>query len=232
MNVETTRLRGYAICGEARSGSSYLGRLLASTGLLGQPLEYFNGPSIRNVVQSDYPLDPEAQLAAIPRLGATANGVYGVKVLGTHFDAVTATRWAERLPNLSFISLRRDDLLAQAISHVRAMQTKQWTSFSQAGGEAAYHRDYINNEIVRLARQEARWRYFFGRNGLPVLWLTYEQVAADPQGAVNAVARLVGLETPAPIEPDKVMLRIQRDDLSEAWRARFLAEARDLGAFH
>ncbi|MGP8122502.1 MAG: Stf0 family sulfotransferase [Xanthobacteraceae bacterium] len=36
--------RGYAICTMPRSGSNFLCQLLASSGCLGRPLEYFNGP--------------------------------------------------------------------------------------------------------------------------------------------------------------------------------------------
>ena len=87
-------------------------------------------------------------------------------------------------------------------------------------------------ELVRLSRAHTRWRYWFARNGLPVLSLVYEQVMRAPQGAVEAVGRLVGLAEVPRFDPEQVRgLEIQRDALSEEWRARFVAEARDLGAF-
>lgn len=226
-------MRGYAICTEPRSGSTYLSRLLSSTGVLGRPTEYFNAQTLRNWRgEPDYPTDPEQQLAAIPRLGATPNGIYGLKVFTAEFDAVRATRWAERLPGLAFVHLERHDLLGQAISHVRAQQTQQWGASQAATGEAAYDRDRINNELVRLARAHARWRYWFARNGLPVLHLFYEQVIPAPQAAVEAVARLVGLGQRPQIDPAALQgLAIQRDALTDAWRARFLAEMRDPTAF-
>jgi LPS sulfotransferase NodH len=229
---ETRPQRGYAVCTEARSGSSYLCRMLGATGVLGQPREWFNPGSARDIGITDYPQDPERQLAEIGRLGATPNGVYGLKIFGSHFDAVAATRWAERLPNLAFVFLQRRDLLAQAISHVRARQTQQWTSTSPATAEAVYRADWINDEMVRLARFETRWRYYFARNGIAPLWMFYEDVERDPKGAVDAVAHLVGLAEPPKIDLDQVVMRVQRDALSEDWRARFLAQSRDLNTFH
>src|SRR5258708_7421733 len=98
-------VRGYAICTAARSGSNFLDELLTSTGQLGRPMEYFNAVARRATGMPDYPDDPEAQLAAILNLGATPNGVYGVKLFAEQFDAVAATRWPLRLPNLRFVHL-------------------------------------------------------------------------------------------------------------------------------
>jgi len=223
---------GYAICTEPRSGSSYLCQLLESTGVLGRPREYFNVGAVRRFGVQDYPEDAEGQLAEIPRLGATPNGVYGLKIFTTHFDAVARTRWAVRLPDLAFVFLQRRDLLGQAISHVRAMQTQQWGSRFEAVREPAYNAGAINNELVRLARCETRWRYYFARNGIEALHLAYEDIEADPQRAVEAVGRLVGLGEAPRIDPEKIRIERQRDALNEEWRARFLAESRDLGVLH
>jgi LPS sulfotransferase NodH len=228
-------MRGYAICTEPRSGSVFLSRVLTSTGVLGRPNEYFNVVTMRigRFGRPDYPSDREQQLAAIPRLGATPNGVYGLKIFSDEFDALKPIRWAERLPALSFIHLERHDLLGQAISHVRAAQTQQWTSVQPAQGAPVYDYDLINNEIIRLARAHTRWRYFFARNGLPVLNLVYERVMRAPQETAEAVARLVGLADLPRVDIDTVAgLAIQRDAVTEDWRARFLSRSRDLGTFH
>src|ERR1700761_1294565 len=110
-------MRGYAICAEPRSGSSLLGQILGSTGLLGRPREYFNAPSFRDSADfPDYPEDAESQLRVITTRGATPNGVYGLKVFSHQFEEVKSLGWPERLPALSFIYLERRDLLGQALS--------------------------------------------------------------------------------------------------------------------
>jgi LPS sulfotransferase NodH len=181
----------------------------------------------------DYPEDPEQQLALIPKLGATPNGVYGFKIFSREFDVIKSTRWIERLPSLSLIYLERLDLLGQAISHVRAMQTGQWTSGALVQAEPAFDGEAIAAELVRLARAQARWRYFFARNGLPFLHFFYEQLIARPDETVDAIARWIGVSPTPRLDPAKMnRLQIQRDALSEDWRAQFLARARALGEFN
>jgi LPS sulfotransferase NodH len=221
------QVRGYAICCQARSGSSYLCELLASTGVLGRPLEYFNIKRMRRDAK-DYPNDPNAQLEILGRNAATPNGVYGLKVLSWHF---AANRWPERLPALSFVFLTRRDLLGQALSHVRATQTGLWDVQHEPTGTAQYDRASIDEALRMFVVHEARWRYYFARNGIAPLELVYEDLVDDPGAAVAAVAKLVGI-TPAPaFEASPAHLEIQRDEMTEAWRARYLAEARNLSAF-
>jgi len=224
-------LRGYAICTEPRSGSVYLCQLLASTGVLGEPTEYFNAATLRARGHTDYPDDPEGQLAQISRLGATPNGVYGVKLFSNHFDYARETRWAERLPRLSFVYLTRLDLLGQAISHVRAAQTQQWVAQRPALREPVYDSEAINAELLRLARAQARWTYFLSRNDMPVVHVIYEHLVQNPQLFVDAIARLVGVTEPATIDMSKVRVRPQRDAINDDWRARFVSQARNLSLF-
>ena len=131
-------IRGYAICTVPRSGSNFLCQLLTSTGRLGRPLEWFNGPARRTLDHPGYPDDPEAQIAAILDLGRTANGVYGVKLFPNQFAEVEHTRWTERLPNLQYIHLRRNDLLASALSWARDF--RRCSSSSQLGSTGRLRR--------------------------------------------------------------------------------------------
>jgi LPS sulfotransferase NodH len=223
-------MRGYAICAEPRSGSSFLGYALACTGVLGRPLEYFNTSAMRKIPGfADYPDEPESQRQAVLDAGASPNGVYAVKVFGEHFAKLNAVRWLDRLPSLRLIHLERRDRLGQAISFVRAMQTRQWTAWETAGPEPTYDRGRIDKALRWLGSAELRWRYYFARNGLDVLTLVYEEVARSPQNAAEAIGEWIGLSETPTIDTRRLSeFAIQRDALSEAWRARFVAEARDV----
>ncbi|HEX8640054.1 MAG TPA: Stf0 family sulfotransferase [Allosphingosinicella sp.] len=220
-------LRGYVICGEQRSGSSYLCQMLTSTGLLGRPIEYFSGPGMATYFPG-YPQDPEGQLRQVTERGTTPNGVYGLKIFSADFDRIGRIGWARRLPNLRFVSLTRRDLLGQAISAARSAQTGQYASIVGASKVPVYDRALIISELHRLAAGQTRWAVFFARCGLMPLHLEYEEIVADPQKAVDAVARLVGVKQPTIVDPGQIRTRVQRDCLSEEWRARLLAEAADL----
>jgi len=143
---------------------------------------------------------------------------------------VKATRWAERLPNLRFIHLTRLDALGQAISHVRALQTWQWVAKAPARAEPVYDFNRIDSEMRRLLGAQARWAYWLARNGAPTLHLTYEQFIQAPRATVEAVGRFMGVEA-LRFDPNEPTVTIQRDALNEEWRARYLAQARDLGRF-
>ncbi|MBV9932056.1 MAG: hypothetical protein JO013_14085 [Alphaproteobacteria bacterium] len=216
--------RGYAICGEARCGSVFLSHLLRSTGLLGIPWEIFHDPRIARQVGA-------APASALPRLLATAatpNGVYGIKVFTRHFEQAAGARWAERLPDLRYVALTRADLLGQAVSLARAVQTGQFKGEHRARAAPRYDPDAIADCLARIAYGQARWESWFARNGIAPLRLAYEQVVEAPQAAVDAVARLVGLDGPAPVDVAQVAVRPQRDAINAEWRERFVRERGDL----
>jgi LPS sulfotransferase NodH len=215
--------RGYAICAEARAGTIYLCRLLASTGRLGRPAEYFHSPEQAGALRSD----PDGALARIAEQAATPNGVYGIKLFSAHFDLVAKSRWAERLPGLALVHVRRRDLLGQAVSLARAIQTRQYKASDAPAVEPRYDPALIADCLARTAYGQARWECWFARNGLDPLRLDYEDVVAAPQAAVAAVARRVWLEEAPAIDWTKVELRVQRDEMSEEWRRRFAAERGD-----
>lgn len=220
--------RGYAVCTVGRSGSTWFTALLGSTGALGQPGEMFNTPLQRFLVGPHYPTNRVAQARHVLDAGATPNGVYGVKVMPLHLAALDgALRWTEALPGLHFIHWSRRDLLGQALSRHRANQTDQWYSTSRARGEAVYDGPAIMGEIRRAARQDGRWQMFFARTGIAPLRLVYEDALLDPQGAVDAVAELIGLDERPAIDPARIKLEKQRNSTTDAWRERFLDEFGD-----
>jgi len=220
--------RGYAICTQPRSGSNLLCQYLSSTNRLGHPLEYFNGSGRRALGMPDYPDDPHLQVQFIRTIGATPNGVYALKLFAYQLDLVSPVlRWTALLPNLKFVCLERRDLLAQAISWVRAMQTSQFRSTQPAQGVASYDGVAVRERLLAIMRERARWEVYFARTGLAPLRITYEDVVADPGQEVRRIAELVGVGADIMIDPAQVDLTIQRDALSDEWRQRFYSEFGD-----
>ena len=213
---------GYVICGEARSGSTFLAHLLKSTGMLGHPWEFFADPAVVDRMKRE-----PAFFAERLQRASSDNGIYGLKVFTPHFDNAVRMRWVERLPEPHFIHLRRNDLLAQAISLVRAQQSGQYKSTVKAGGETRYDGRMIADRLTRIAHGQARWECYFARNGIRPLRLVYEDIIADPQGAIDAIAGLVSLSD-VPTDLSQVELVRQTDSVSDDWTRRFVAEMGDL----
>jgi trehalose 2-sulfotransferase len=216
------------ICATSRSGSTYLCELLASTGVLGNPREYFNTGGRRSRNEPAYPSDRLAQLDIIRTSGATGNGIYAVKVIGPQLLRIEKRIDPFRdLPNLALVRLRRMDVVGQAISLTRPRQTGQFVASDRPRGAAAYDAQAIRDALQSIAAQEAIWDTAMARLGVQPLAVTCEDVLADPQAVVDRIALLLRLPLPVPIDRVVVAQAMQRDDRSAEWRARFLAESGD-----
>ena len=138
----------YIICTSPRSGSTLLCKLLAATGVAGNPDSYFHRPSI-----SDWLADlgltrkrsvPERELleaifrAAIAK-GTLGTGIFGLRLQRHSFDFFTeklavlypehsndVERFQAAFGRTLFVHLTRRDKVAQAVSYVKAQQTGLW----------------------------------------------------------------------------------------------------------
>lgn len=220
-------LRGYAICTQPRSGSNLICQYLSSTGRLGYPLEYFNGPARRALGLPNFPDSPVSQIDAILRIGATQNGIYAVKLFASQFDSISRTiRWTELLPDLRFVYLIREDVLGQAISWARALQTAQYRSTQPAAGVAIYNAELIQSQLRVILRERAQWGAYFARTGIEPLRIVYERFLEKPIVEVERVAALMEVDDVA-IDARKIDLAMQRDALSDEWRRRFREDCGD-----
>lgn len=228
-NEDLEHFRGYAICTLPRSGSNWLSQVLTSTDALGRPLEYFNTEGRRQLTDPSYPVEPEQQIRQILTRGATGNGIYGVKIFPQQLTNIgRQVKWSRQLPALKLVRWTRKDILGQALSRHRALQTRQWRAEQAAQALPVYDGAKILASLTWVARQNARWDVFFARTAPPSLTLCYEDVVNDPQGVVDTFADLLGLETRPTIDRDAIAIQVQRDDTTAAWRERFQAEYADI----
>jgi trehalose 2-sulfotransferase len=218
-------LRGYAICTAPRSGSNLLCQWLTSTNQLGHPLEYFNGPARRELDHPNYPDDPGAQVRWIMGESPTPNGIYGVKLFSGHCSLVSPV--AGQIPVLpvsAYVYLERRDRLGQAISWVRALQTRQYRSTQPLRGGISYDGTAIRDRLAAIDGEYALWSEFFAQHKIRPLRLFYEECVQHPQDAVDRIAAHVGLDSRALIVASNIDLEIQRDAISDEWRTRHLSE--------
>ncbi|MBA4098834.1 MAG: hypothetical protein C0484_18975 [Rhodospirillum sp.] len=220
--------RGYMICATSRTGSTYLCQLLSSTGVLGNPREYFNTAGQRRRFDPAYPTDRQAQLDIVRTRGATGNGIYAVKIIGPQLLSLAGSTDPFRdLPNLAVVRIRRRDRLGQAISLARARQTGQFIATDQPRGAPAYDAGAIRHGLRSIERQEAIWDAAIGRLGVQPLSIAYEDILADPQLVVDRIAGLMRLTLPVPIDRAVITQTMQRDQQNAEWRASFLADTGD-----
>jgi len=206
-------MQSYMICAVPRTGSYLLCDLLQKTGVAGRPNEYFN-PMFQSHWAGDWGTAtlPE-YLDKVVVSGTTPNGVFGLKVHPMQFDSLCrqlARRprvpYTQRpgllerqFPELRYVRLRRRDGLRQAVSYVRAIQTRAWWDSDHAPGpngpvepdRLRFDFQLIERAVGLLEAMDRRWSAYFDAIGASPLEFEYEELTSDPNGAVRAVLDLL-----------------------------------------
>ncbi|CCV16096.1 Stf0 family sulfotransferase [Mesorhizobium sp. STM 4661] len=212
------------IASTPRSGSNLLCNKVCSTGVLGNPGEYFHHWDAPEVTTVDRCL-----LAASK--GKSENGVVAFKLFPEHFDRLQKDiRLTEWFPDPVWVLLERRDLLGQAISLAKAMQDGAWTSGEHAVKDAEYTVEGIEAALAKIIAGNGRWSAYFARSGIEPLHIFYEDIHDDFDSACQRMGRLLGLEAPVPATA-QVDMQQQRNAQNDDWRRRFLAEAGDRNSF-
>ena len=230
----------YLLCGTPRTGSSLLCGLLASTGVAGRPESYFREPDEQAWARrlgvpaaGDGSFDYRSFVSAARRAGSTPNGVFGARVMwGTMhrlaggLGAAPGGRDLDVLVDafgpLRLVHVRREDVVGQAVSWVRAEQTGYWQEGDRPSGQPHFDPDHID-ELVRTIRDhDAAWSTWFTRQGVEPHPMTYEDVTRDPRAAVQGILDHLGLELPADWRP-AARQRRQADAINADWVRRYRA---------
>jgi LPS sulfotransferase NodH len=224
-----------------RCGSNLLCSAMYRTGALGCPDEYFN----EIITKSMHPgAEPSIanQLRFAIEDGAGANGVVSIKLLPYQFRALLETiDLGEWFGRAYWIWLRREDILAQAISSEIATQTNAWTSHDTPLREAVYSEAAVARRIGNIVYDEAEWSHYFRSNRIAPLELWYRVVARSPERSARKIARFLDEPLPprlamrrneraeraqqpgaAPRFPD---FKVQRNHANADWARRFRASA-------
>jgi trehalose 2-sulfotransferase len=215
----------YLIAATARSGSTLLACILEQAGVFGRPTEYFNQDWVHSNSGGQRPTLLDCFRYA-GQHGRGADGTLGIKVLGHQFHKVAANFEIEAwLPRRRWILLRRRDLLGQAISRVIAKQTGAWNSLEHCRQIPSYDKAAILRVMTIVLKENAALSLYFATRQEELVELFYEDFEHDHSQALHDICAHFGL-APLP-EVGKVAVARQRDDVSESWRERFLAEMRD-----
>jgi LPS sulfotransferase NodH len=238
--VESLRATGQS--GEPEEFFQYL----PTTSLAPQPRQWFEGVTDESILRLLAPLKPgtlstetdQEWRDRILRIGRTPNGVWGGKLmwnqtplltaradglLGTTGTDVLSAIRAVLGEDVLFVHVYRPDVVAQAVSMWRAVQTQVWRGNSnpEADSVAEYHAGGIAHLVEILENQERCWQEWFSDNGIEPLHIDFSHLAADTAGETAKVLTALGLD-PA-LAPPPVLER-QGNARSDDWIARYRAE--------
>ena len=196
--------------------------LLHSTGIAGRPESYFRQQDEQSWAQrwgvvrsSDGEFTYADYLRAARAAGSTDNGVCAARIMWGSMDCVV-TRLGAVYPDVAgadldllhrvfgdtrFVFLRRQDVLAQAVSRLRAEQTNVWHSTDQSQSEDPvqephYDFDGILGFVKEINEHNASWEEWFTSVGVQPYLIRYEDLATDPVSTTHDILRFLRLELP------------------------------------
>lgn len=241
-------LRATGVAGEPQEFFQYL----PTTSMSPQPREWFAGVEDESILRLLDPLiegKPDLAPAEIWRdyirtVGRTPNGIWGGKLMWNQTPLLLER--AQGLPQRSgdgllsairdvvgsdpvLVHVYRPDVVSQAVSFWRAVQTRVWRGRPDPvrDARAEYHAGAIAHVVAMLRAQEQGWRTWFAEENVehidiayPVLWRNLTQVVGTVLEALGQDPRLA----PPPA------LERQADQRSDEWadRYRFDAERKGL----
>jgi LPS sulfotransferase NodH len=240
-------LRATGVAGEPQEFFQYL----PTTSQAPQPREWFAGTHDESILSLLDPLDegkpdlapPEIWRDYIRTVGRTPNGVWGGKLMWNQTPLLLNR--ASELPNRSgegllaairdvvgeeplLIHIHRPDVVSQAVSFWRAVQTRVWRGRPDPirDARATYHAGAIAHVVTMLREQDKGWQDWFAEEGIkpmdvpyPVLWRNLTQV-------VGTVLESLGLDPQLAPQP---VLERQADKRSDEWVDRYRADAEKEG---
>lgn len=223
----------YLVCGTPRSGSWLLCGLLASTGVAGRPHEWFWSET-EEANRRAWSVEGFADyLARVRDAGTTPNGVFGSKLMWGYLTDFLArlkqlgeassdrSLIARHFPAPRFVWVRRDDIVAQAVSWAKAVQTGRWHHWDGRGSASApaYDRAQIDELVREAAGHDAGWRAWFAANEIEPFVIRFEDLVADSVSTTRAVLDFLGV---AAGEVPVAELTVKSSDgVNDEWIARY-----------
>jgi LPS sulfotransferase NodH len=201
--------------------------LLASSGLVGRPAEYFSADSEPEWAAADYGRYVKHCLEQTPH-----DRVFGAKLLWGQLERLLPLLRGRGgsndrvllesvFPSPRFVWLTRDDVLAQAVSWWKAAQTGEfYVGDPRAKGVVpVLDEREIRLLVDELAAKNESWRRWFDANGIAPFSLRFEELKANPDGRAREVLAFLGLEVAPGLELTSPTVE-QADAVNAEWIAR------------
>ena len=208
-----------------RSGSSYLGELLASTGFFNPAKEVLNEDQVIPACAANVWASFSSYFAATAAEHARNRHFVFKSSIGQLAVMNHHGLLPRLLPHARFLLVERSDKLAQAISWSIATQTGQYTSLDATKDRPApsYDSLALREHIAFMIQVHASIDQFMALNGLQGLRLSYEIITSQPLVAGALACGWLG-QPDLRCRPERIPLQRQATGRNDEWRTRFLAE--------
>jgi len=234
----------YTIWFSQRTGSTLLCKALESTGIAGNPREWFNCKPdlLENFHQTNH-----ADLQEyVWKLGCTPNGVFAINhsFYEPHFSQLIETLrkfpacppaekrrtaiWEHVLPNHRHIFMTRRNKIRLAVSWWKAIQTGEWHLSPNEQRKPvdlsnAYSYDAIQHLSDECSMREAGIQEFFTEGDIVPLTIVYEDFVQQYEQTIRTILEYLDLDSRSVTIAPPALIKTA-DHVSEEWVQRFREE--------
>jgi len=223
---EPQRQKGVIILSVGRSGTNWLKTIGDATGEMGISSEWLGFEFLKKPWQQ---YSAQSYYDHVMQSASTPNGRFSLKIFPRHLRHTQACfgfdfiRKCVQEHDVKFYLLTRDDRLGQAISRLKAKQSRSW---SDTGGDVSdaqkrrirYNFRLLCRHYFDIGNSYDFWRSYLAINPYSFEAFSYEALLPNPAPFFESTAKHLGVPPP---ESFASPLKIQRDALTENWRQRF-----------
>lgn len=215
--------QSYIVCSTGRSGSTLLCKTLKKLECCGNPEEYFHHNDTKRLGLKGNPDKFIGYCNSVLQEGLTANGIFGIKMhwwqmydflkIARESDLFTEKTDIEILnsvfPNLKFIYISREDMVAQAVSTTIALQTGEWRKGVNSKNKESIKKNKVqskNSSVLKFQPlkiyrweqsfkdQNRRWKEFFSENNLDYYELTYGKLTSNFEQEMKNIINFLDID--------------------------------------
>lgn len=210
-----------------RCGGTYMCMSFWKTGLVGAPLEYTNAMMSHRMAKVKTGEDFSEYWINIQSRRTSPNGVFSFKMFPYYFyDLINNIEDAVSLISFdTVVYLYRKDILAQAVSHARALQTQRWFEECEETLVPSYSFGLIKRSLKFIVDQTIAWERIFRKFNIKPYSIPYEDFICNKESILEDSIKWMGIGISSPYYVDVPDLRIQRDYVNKMWKERFLLDA-------
>lgn len=208
-----------------RCGSTFLGSLLADTGLFDPfGVEHLNAEEVRLSLEKTPRTHFVDYLTATLEAKHDGRRLYTIKASAGQLAMLYRWNVFRMFPSVYVVHSYRDDLLAQALSFSIASQTGRWISSMEGKpNDPRFDADAVAFAMQRSAHENTLIFLISRLAGLERCTVLYEHLIAEPETCLRKVCHFCRICFEAATMPQP-RLRKQADHVNDAFARQFCAE--------
>jgi LPS sulfotransferase NodH len=228
----------YVIASSPRCGSNMLQRSLWQSRVAGAPEEYLTEAYAKDFatrwqIKKSADIDIQLFLAHLTRFRTSPNGVFGLKVHGSHLSNVILRNCSidELLAKPKYIVIRRQDKIRQAVSLALARQTGVWildgkwlADQKPNTANVEYSFKEVKKCLDDIIRDETVWDKYLAIHKIEPFYVKYEEFVTNYVSTILSVFSFLGIEIPT-IQITSPGIRRQATSVNKEWADRFAQDS-------